>query len=78
MELHEITDLDGRMFIGEEVMIGKENLFLVDWFEERGANDSEYDTPEPSDPWEEVESRSDENMRHSRTGSSCYCPRLSA
>lgn len=50
MELHEITDLDGRMFIGEEVMIGKEDLFLRDCFEDKGANDSEYHTPEPSDP----------------------------
>lgn len=64
MELHEISDLDGHMFVEEEVRIQKEHLVHEDWFEYRGSNDSDYNTPEPLDPWEEVEPRSDEYTRH--------------
>lgn len=64
MELHEITDIDGHMFIKDEVSIEKENLVQEDCFEERDSNDSDYDTPEPSDPWEEVEPGMDENTRN--------------
>ncbi len=64
MELHEITDLDGHAFIKQEVSIGKENLVSEGYFESKDSNDSNYDTPEPSDPWEEVEPHSDENKRH--------------
>ena len=31
---------------------------------DRDSNDSDYNTPEPLDPWEEPESYSDENTRH--------------
>lgn len=41
MELHEITDLDGHLFIKDEVSIEKENLVQEEWFEERDSNDSE-------------------------------------
>lgn len=64
MELQEVTDLDGQIFVTREVVIEKENLMAEDWFEARDSNDSDFDTPEPSDPWEEAESRSDENTRH--------------
>ena len=64
MELQEVTDLDGQVFVTQEVLIEKENLIAEDWFEARDSNDSDFDTPEPSDPWEEAESRPDENTRH--------------
>lgn len=64
MGLHEITDLDGHILVEQRVMIRKENLVPEDWFEYRSSNDSAYNTPEPSDPWEEVESRLYENTRH--------------
>ena len=64
MELHDITDLDGQLFIKQEVIIGKENLISEDWFEDKDSNDSAYDTPETSDLWEKLYPRVDENMRY--------------
>ena len=64
MELHDIVDLDGHYIVSQQVTIAKENIVIEDWFEARDSNDSDYDTPEPSDPWEEVESCPEKNTRH--------------
>ena len=64
MELHEITDLDGHLFVKQEVTIGKENLVSEDWFEDKDSNDSDFNTPEASDPWEELHPRLNENTRY--------------
>ena len=61
MELHDMTDLDGNLFIKQEVTIGKENLVSEDWFENKDSNDSDYDT---SDPWKELPPHVLENTRH--------------
>ena len=66
MELHDIIDLDGHHFVTQQVRIAKENLMQEAWFEARDSNDSEYDTSESSDHWEEVESYPDKKMRHFR------------
>ena len=64
MELYDMIDLDGHIFVTQDVSIEKENILPEEWFEARDSNDSDYDTPEPSDPSEDVESRPDENTRH--------------
>ena len=64
MDLHKITDLDGHVFVRQEVSIGKENLVSEAWFEDRDSNDSDFHTPEFSDPFEEADPNSDQNIRH--------------
>ena len=64
MELYEITNLDGDLFVEQEVTIGKENLVSEDWFDYMDSNDSDCETSEASDPWEESDPREDENTRH--------------
>ena len=50
MGIYEMTNLDGNTFVKKQVSIGKENLVPEDWFEDKKSDDSDYDTPEPSDP----------------------------
>lgn len=66
MELHDMMELDGQSFVTQGVSIEKQNIMPEEWFKARDSNDSDYDTPEPSDPWgdEDVESRPDDNTRH--------------
>lgn len=66
MELHDTMELDGQVFITEDVGIEKQNIMPEEWFEARDSNDSDYDTPEPSDPWEDEDEDScpGDNTRH--------------
>lgn len=66
MELHDMMELDGQIFVTQDVSLEKQNIMPEEWFKARDSNDSDYDTPESSDPWEDedVESRADDNTRH--------------
>ena len=64
LDLHKITDLDGHCFLAQEVNIEKRNLISEDFFENRASNDSGYNTPGSSDPFEEIDLTADEQVRH--------------
>ena len=66
MELHDMMELDGQIFVTQDVSIEKQNIMPEEWFKARDSNDSDYDTPQPSNPWkdEDVESGPDDKTRH--------------